>query len=154
MSPAKQFHPYPLNVYARDNNFIAGIFIYCPCFFTFINNISYETKLKKGKIESIYKLTMPELFDTNKVKEVELLPSWEKYTYYFDNALSLDQVMEIIDEQNNLLFLYHLIPSPSVLCGHTCCYVSTPEADHMVKISASTDDTGMCDRVHLTIIIL
>lgn len=110
-----------------------------------------KQKLKKGKIESIYKLTMPGLFDTNKVKEVELLPSWEKYTYYFDNALSLDQVMEIIDEQNNLLFLYHLIPSPSVLCGHTCCYVSTPEADHMVKISASTDDTGMCDRVHLTI---
>lgn len=69
-----------------------------------------KQKLKKGKIESIYKLTMPELFDTNKVKEVELLPSWEKYTYYLVNALSLDQVMEIIDEQNNLLFLYHLIP--------------------------------------------
>ena len=62
-----------------------------------------KQKLKKGKIESIYKLTMPELFDTNKVKEVELLPSWEKYTYYLVNALSLDQVMEIIDEQNNLL---------------------------------------------------
>lgn len=26
-----------------------------------------KQKLKKGKIESIYKLTMPELFDTNKV---------------------------------------------------------------------------------------
>ena len=110
-----------------------------------------KQKLKKGKIESIYKLTMPELFDTNKVKEVEQLPSWEKYTYYLNNILPLEEVMEILEEQNNLLFLYYLIPSPSILCGHTCCYVSTPAVDHMVKISASTDDTGMCDRVHLTI---
>lgn len=37
-----------------------------------------KQKLKKGKIESIYKLTMPELFDTTDVKEEEILPCWEK----------------------------------------------------------------------------
>lgn len=110
-----------------------------------------KQKLKKGKIESIYKLTMPELFDTNNVKEIELLPSWEKYTYFLSTAMPLEQIMDIIDEQYNLMFLYHFIPSRSIYCGHTCCFVSTPEADHMVKITASTDDSGLCDRVHLTI---
>ncbi len=110
-----------------------------------------KQKLKKGKIESIYKLTMPELFDTTDVKEEEILPCWEKYTYFIKKALPLEQVMEIIDEQYNLLFLYHYEPSNFILCGHKCCYVSTPEADHMVKISVSTDENGLCDRVHLTI---
>lgn len=110
-----------------------------------------KRKLKRGKIESIYKLTMPELFDTSKVIEVETLPSWEKYTYYLVNPLPLEQVMDFFEEQNNLMFLYHYNVQKAVIGGDSCCFVSVPEMDHMVKIQAASETTGLCYRVHLTI---
>lgn len=109
------------------------------------------TTLKRAKFESIAKLTMPEFFDTENVTETEVLDIWEKYAYHLDTPLTLNRVMDILEEQNDILILYHFIPSKAVLCARTCCGVSNPEMEHMIKISATTDDRGLCDIIHLTI---
>lgn len=106
---------------------------------------------KKGKFESIAKLTMPEFFDTENVSVTEILDDWEKYAYHLDTPLTLNRVLDILEEQNDMLILYHFVPSKAVLCAHTCCAVSNPEMDHMIKISATTDDRGLCDTIYLTI---
>lgn len=109
------------------------------------------TTLKRAKFESIAKLTMPEFFETENVTETEVLDDWEKYIYHLDKPLTLNQVMDILEEQNDILILYHFIPSKAVLCARTCCGVSNPEMEYMIKISATTDDRGLCDTIHLTI---
>lgn len=107
--------------------------------------------LKRAKFESIAKLTMPEFFDTENITETEVLDDWEKYAYHLENPLTLNRVLDILEEQNDMLILYHFIPSTAVLCAHTCCAVSNPEMEHMIKISATTDDGGLCDTIYLTI---
>lgn len=107
--------------------------------------------LKRAKFESIAKLTMPEFFDTENITETEVLDDWEKYEYHLETPLTLNQVLDILEEQNDILILYHLIPSKAVLCARTCCGVSNPEMEHMIKISATTDDRGLCDTIFLTI---
>ena len=107
--------------------------------------------LKRAKFESIAKLTMPELFDTENVTETEIHYDWEKYAYHIETPLTLNQVMDVLEEQNDILILYHFIPSKAVLCARTCCAVSNPDMEHMVKISTTTDDRGLCDTIHLTI---
>lgn len=107
--------------------------------------------LKRAKFESIAKLTMPEFFDTKNVVETELLDDWEKYAYRPENPLTLDRVMDILEEQNDVLLLYHFIPSKAILCARSCCGISNPQMERMIKITAATDDRGLCDTIHLTI---
>ncbi|MCD7940613.1 MAG: hypothetical protein LUH50_11465 [Bacteroides intestinalis] len=107
--------------------------------------------LKRAKFESIAKLTMPEFFDTKNVVETELLDDWEKYAYHPDKPLTLDRVMDILEEQNDILLLYHFIPSKAILCSRSCCGISNPKMERMIKITATTDDRGLCDTIHLTI---
>lgn len=107
--------------------------------------------LKRAKFESIAKLTMPEFFDTENVTETEVLDDWEKYMYHLGRPLSLNEVLDILEEQNDILILYHFIPSKAVLCARTCCGVSNPDMEYMIKITATTDDNGLCDTIHLTI---
>lgn len=107
--------------------------------------------LKRAKFESIAKLTMPEFFDTENITETEVLDDWEKYEYHLETPLTLNRVLDILEAQNDILILYHFIPSKAVLCARTCCGVSNPEMEHMIKISATTDDRGLCDTIFLTI---
>ena len=107
--------------------------------------------LKRAKFESIAKLTMPEFFDTKNVVETELLDDWEKYAYRPDKPLTLDRVMDILEEQNDILLLYHFIPSKAILCARSCCGISNPQMERMIKITATTDDRGLCDGIHLRI---
>ena len=107
--------------------------------------------LKRAKFESIAKLTMSEFFDTKNVVETELLDDWEKYAYRPENPLTLDRVMDILEEQNDVLLLYHFIPSKAILCARSCCGISNPQMERMIKITATTDDRGLCDTIHLTI---
>lgn len=115
------------------------------------NNRNFMTTLKRAKFESIAKLTMPEFFDTKNVTETEVLDDWEKYTYHLKTPLTLNKVMDILEEQNDILILYHFIPSNAVLCARTCCAISNPEMEYMIKITTTTDDRGLCDTIHLTI---
>ena len=107
--------------------------------------------LKRAKFESIAKFTMSEFFDTKNVVETELLDDWEKYAYRPENPLTLDRVMDILEEQNDVLLLYHFIPSKAILCARSCCGISNPQMERMIKITATTDDRGLCDTIHLTI---
>ena len=107
--------------------------------------------LKRAKFESIAKLTMPEFFDTKNVVETELLDDWEKYAYRPDKPLTLGRVMDILEEQNDILLLYHFIPSKAIMCARSCCGISNPQMERMIKITATTDDRGLCDTIHLTI---
>ena len=106
---------------------------------------------KRAKFESIAKLTMPDFFDTENVMETEILSDLEKYSYQLRSPITLDRVADILDEQNDILLLYHFIPSEAILCARVCCGVSNPEMEHMIRISAITDDQGLCDTIYLTI---
>ena len=106
---------------------------------------------KRARFESIAKMTMPELFDTVNITVTEILDDWERFAYHLETPLSLEQIMDIWEEQNDMLLQYYFIPSNAILCGHSCCAVSNPEMENMVRISAITDDRGLCDTIHLTI---
>lgn len=71
--------------------------------------------LKRAKFESIAKLTMPEFFDTKSVIEIEHLEEWEKYAYHLDVPLTLNQVLDILEEQTDMLILYNFSPSKTDL---------------------------------------
>ena len=107
--------------------------------------------LKRAKFESIAKLTMPEFFDTKSVIAIEHLEEWEKYAYHLDVPLTLNQVLDILEEQTDMLILYNFSPSKTDLSPCTCCSISNPEMERMVRISATTGKQGLCDTIYLTI---
>lgn len=106
---------------------------------------------KKARFESIAKLTMPELFDTENAIEIEILDDWEKFAYHLHPPLPVLKVIDILEQQNDILQLYYFIPTHAVLSGRSCCAVSNPNMEYMIKISTITDDKGLCDIIHLTI---
>ena len=107
--------------------------------------------LKRVKFENYAKQTVPEFFRAVNVKETEILDVWEKYEYHLDVPLTLNRVLDILEQQNDMFILYNLIPSKAVLCNRTCCGLSIPGTEHMMKISTQTNDYGLCEIIHVTI---
>jgi len=117
---------------------------------TIYNNGNMITP-KEARFESIAKLTMPELFDTENVVETEILEEWEKFEYHLSTPLPILKILDVLEQQNDILQLYYFIPTNAILSGRCCCAVSNPNMEYMIKIATTTDDKGLCDTIHLTI---
>lgn len=106
---------------------------------------------KRFKFENLAKQTMSEFFDAENIIKKEILDIREEYEYHLNTPLTLSRVMNILEEQDDIFILYNFVPSKAVLCNRTCCGVSRPGSEHIIKIVAETNDYGLCEKIHITI---
>lgn len=106
--------------------------------------------MKRMEFENIAKLTMPELFDKSTPVINEVSGDAVMYVYTLAEPLLLEHVIDIFEEERSLVLIYHYIPSYAVIGGHSCCAMTNPASEMMIRVYASTDVQGMVDKLFVT----
>lgn len=96
-------------------------------------------------------LQLPELLDVTKMEKEDFSDDQVVVTFHTPNAYTLDEVMDIIDDDMELIMLYHHIPSDQSEYKHSTCAYSNPAFGQMFKINAATDTSGFVNEVSVTI---
>ena len=60
-------------------------------------------------------------------------------------------VMDMLEDEMEMIILYHHIPSRHTEFGHSCCAYSNPSFGRMFKVNGSTDERGMVSQIKVTI---
>lgn len=100
---------------------------------------------------SVYPLRMPELLDAVKMEKPVVYEDYALLTFSLSGEFSLEEVMDVLEDDNETILLYHHIPSGLSGYGKSCCAYSNPSFGHMYKANAYTNENGMVDHIVVTI---
>ena len=96
-------------------------------------------------------LQMPSLVKPSMMVSSELEDDYALLTYQLPNPMPIDELIDEMEDQMELILLYHMVPSKDTEFGHCCCSYSNPRFEHMFKLNSSTDEHGMCNTVDVTV---
>lgn len=96
-------------------------------------------------------LQMPNLVKPSMLVSSELEDDYALLTYKLPNPMPIDELIDEMEDQMELILLYHMVPSKDTEFGHRCCSYSNPRFEHMFKLNSSTDEHGMCNTVDVTV---
>lgn len=66
-------------------------------------------------------------------------------------SLELEDVLDTLEDQMELTFLYHFVPSEQTSFGQQVCAYSDCNFGHMYKVHLTTNGAGKVDRLLVTI---
>ena len=96
-------------------------------------------------------LQLPKLMDTHKMEQPEYYQDYALIVFPVATPLLLEEVMDMLEAEMEMIILYHHIPSFATPFGHSCCAYSNPAFGRMFKINAKTNESGLVDRITVTI---
>ena len=96
-------------------------------------------------------LQLPKLIDTHKMEQPVYYQDYALIVFPVATPLPLEEVMDMLEDEMEMIILYHHIPSFATPFGHSCCVYSNPAFGRMFKINAKTNESGLVDRVIVTI---
>lgn len=96
-------------------------------------------------------LQMPALVNPSLLADSEVEEDYVLLTYRLPEPMPIDELIDEMEDQMELVLLYHMVPSRDTLFGHRCCSYSNPRFEHMFKLNSSTDDQGLCHELHVTV---
>ena len=96
-------------------------------------------------------MQLPSLINREWMEEPEIYDEYVLLTFNLPTSHTLDDIMDMFEEQMELIPLYHKVSSGYTTYGHSCCAYSNPDFGHMYKINATTNGKGMISTVHVTI---
>ena len=96
-------------------------------------------------------LQLPKLMDTHKMEQPEYYQDYALIVFPVATPLLLEEVMDMLEDEMEMIILYHHIPSFATPFGHSCCAYSNPAFGRMFKINAKTNESGLVDRITVTI---
>ena len=96
-------------------------------------------------------LQLPKLMDTHKMEQPVYYQDYALIVFSVATPLLLEEVMDMLEDEMEMILLYHHIPSFATSFGHSCCAYSNPAFGRMFKINAKTNESGLVDRITLTI---
>lgn len=96
-------------------------------------------------------LEMPSLIVPKLFKEAELLDESALLTFKLPEIYPLDKLIDELEDQMELVLLYHHVPSKDTEFGHQCCAYSNPHFEHMYKMNAVCDENSRCDTLDVTL---
>ena len=101
--------------------------------------------------QAIAPLLIPELFDVNFMRETEDFGDYAMITFVLAKPLAIDTVMDLLEDQMELNILYHILLRSAGSECQQCCAYSNPTFEHMYKVNAQSDGTGLVDTVYVNI---
>ena len=96
-------------------------------------------------------LQLPKLMDTHKMEQPEYYQDYALIVFPVATPLLLEEVMDMLEDEMEMIILYHHNPSFATPFGHSCCAYSNPAFGRMFKINAKTNESGLVDRITVTI---
>ena len=94
---------------------------------------------------------LPQLIHKSWMKKPIIYVEYILLEFNFPQAFSLEDIMNMFEDQMELIILYHMVPSTSTSFGHCCCAYTNPAFGHMYKMNVMIDGNGLVNRVTVTI---
>ena len=94
---------------------------------------------------------LPQLIHKSWMKKPIIYDEYVLLEFSFPQAFSLEDIMNMFEDQMELIILYHMVPSTSTSFGHCCCAYTNPAFGHMYKMNVMIDGNGLVNRVTVTI---
>ena len=98
---------------------------------------------------SLAPLLLPELIDLNRLEAIDDYDDYALMTFTLAEAMSIEDVMDSLEDQMELTILYHMVTSDATDAGQHCCAYSNPPFEHMYKINAQTETDGMAHTLYV-----
>lgn len=100
---------------------------------------------------AVVPLQLPELLDKRKMEKPVKYDDYVLLTFRLNTPFTIEEVMDMLEDEMEMIILYHHIPSRQTEFGHSCCAYSNPAFGRMFKVNAATDERGMVSRIKVTI---
>lgn len=94
---------------------------------------------------------LPQFIHKSWMKKPIIYDEYILLEFNFPQAFSLEDIMNMFEDQMELIILYHMVPSTSTSFGHCCCAYTNPAFGHMYKMNVMIDGNGLVNRVTVTI---
>ena len=94
---------------------------------------------------------VPQLIHKSWMRKPIIYDEYILLEFNFPQAFSLEDIMNMFEDQMELIILYHMVPSTSTSFGHCCCAYTNPAFGHMYKMNVMIDGNGLVNRVTVTI---
>ena len=94
---------------------------------------------------------LPQLIHKSWMKKPIIYDEYILLEFNFPQAFSLEDIMNMFEDQMELIILYHMVSSTSTSFGHCCCAYTNPAFGHMYKMNVMIDGNGLVNRVTVTI---
>lgn len=94
---------------------------------------------------------LPQLIHKSWMKKPIIYDEYILLEFNFPQAFSLEDIMNMFEDQMELIILYHMVPSTSTSFVHCCCAYTNPAFGHMYKMNVMIDGNGLVNRVTVTI---
>lgn len=96
-------------------------------------------------------LQLPQLLDVTTMEEPQFYGDYVLLTFPLHDPYDLEEIMDILEDDMELITLYHHVPVGMRNIGHSTCAYSNPSFGQMFKINAKTEDDGKVKMVIATI---
>ncbi len=91
---------------------------------------------------SLVPLQLPQLLDVTTMEEAQFYGDYVLLTFPLRDPYDLEEIMDILEDDMELITLYHHIPAGMGNLGHSTCAYSNPAFGQMFKMNAKTDGDG------------
>ena len=96
-------------------------------------------------------LQLPQLLDVTTMEEPQFYGDYVLLTFPLHDPYDLEEVMDMLEDDMELIVLYHHIPMQDEPFGHSTCAYSNPSFGQMFKVNAKTDSDG---KVHTGLVTI
>ena len=91
---------------------------------------------------AVVPLQLPELLDKRKMEKPVKYDDYVLLTFQLNTPITIEEVMDMLEDEMEMIILYHHIPSRQTEFGHSCCAYSNPSSGRMFKVNGATDERG------------
>lgn len=100
---------------------------------------------------AVVPLQLPELLDKRRMEKPVRYDDYVLLTFTLNNPCPIEDVMDILEDEMEMIILYHHIPSRQTDFGHSCCAYSNPAFGRMFKVNAATNERGAICQIKVTV---
>lgn len=96
-------------------------------------------------------LQLPLLIDATTMEGPEFYGDYALLRFPLKDPYELEEVLDMLEDDIELITLYHHIPSSSVDYGQSACAYSNPAFGQMFKVNVETGGNGRVNEILVTI---
>lgn len=96
-------------------------------------------------------LEMPALVSQPLFQGAEMYEDYALLTFGLPKTYPIEELIDELEDQVELVLLYHHVPSPDTPFGQRCCAYSNPRFGRMFKMNSQADDRMECDTLYVTL---
>jgi hypothetical protein len=100
---------------------------------------------------SFVPLQLPQLLDVTTMEQPQFYDDYVLLSFPLAEQYDLEEVMDILEDDMEMIILYHHVSSGATAFGSSTCAYSNPAFGQMFKMNARIADTGKADRIDVTI---